>query len=131
MECSRDRDRQRENSREKESETGSEDRPGSGSAWQNGTEPQRPEPKGMGREREGSEEEDVEKAEIGGCYFTLLVPAGSVLKCAYTCANMLQVGGQGRPWSTPGPWSVISLAQFSTPIPTPQVASSQGQDPTC
>lgn len=48
MECSRDGDRQREKSRETESETRPENRLGSGSVWQNGTEPQ-----GTGRLRRG------------------------------------------------------------------------------
>lgn len=72
MECSRDGDRQRENSREAESEMGPENRPGAEAVWQNRVEPQRHEPNGMGREREGSEEEDWDKAEVGGCHFTLL-----------------------------------------------------------
>ena len=73
MEWGRDRDRVEIKLRETESKVGLGNRAGSGSGsgWWNGTEPQRPESKGMGRAKEGSEKEDLEKAEVGGCHFTL------------------------------------------------------------
>lgn len=108
MEWGSDRGRVEIKLRETESKITLGNRPGSGSGWI-----QRPESKDVGRAKEGSEKEGLKKAEVGGCHFTWRNPYRVDAPVCEQVCEQAAGGGEWRPCSTPGLWSLISLAWFS------------------
>lgn len=78
----------------------------------NETEPLRPEPEGMGREKEA-----LQKAEAGGCHFARLSPLQGECRCLCSRLCTCCRGMESKALEYAGLWFLLSLVQFSTPCP--------------